>query len=60
MKMKKIYCVKCNKYRKFESPKVIHIFNKRLIICGKCGSNDEKIIKEEESVIRDIQDCWLN
>ena len=30
--MKKIYCIKCNKYRK------------------RCGINDEKIFKEEESV----------
>ena len=44
--MKKIYCIKCNKYTKFKVPKISYIFNKTLvisIICGKCGSNDEKL-----------------
>ena len=51
--MKKIYCITCNKYRKFETPKILYIFDKTLvlsIICDNCGSNDENIIKEEESI----------
>ena len=42
--MKKIYCIKCNKYRKFKNPKIPYIFDKTLIIpiiCDKCGSNDK-------------------
>ena len=45
--MKKIYCIKCNKYRKFKNPKISYIFD---IICDKCGSNDEKLFKEEKSI----------
>ena len=46
------YTLKCNKYRKFKSPKISYVFIKTLvlfIICNKCGSKDEKIFKEEES-----------
>lgn len=49
--MKKIYFIKCIKYRKFENHKVSYIFNEKLvlfIICGKCGSIDNDIFKEEE------------
>ena len=48
--MKKIYCIKCNKYRKFKNPKISYI--KTLvcpIICDKCGIIDETIFKEKES-----------
>ena len=45
--MKKIYCIKCNKYRKFKNPKISYISD---IICDKCGSNDEKLFKEEKSI----------
>ena len=45
--MKKIYCIKCNKYIKFKNPKISYIFD---IICDKCGSNDEKLFKEEKSI----------
>ena len=31
MKALKIYCVKCNKLRKFVNPKISHIFDKTLI-----------------------------
>ena len=47
----KIYCIKCTEYRKFKNLK-IYIFSKTLflsIICDKCGSEDKKIFKEEES-----------
>ena len=43
-KWKKIYCVVCAKYKKF-NPKTWYIFRKTLvlsIICRKCGSKDEQ------------------
>ena len=52
-KMKKIYCVVCGIYKKINNPKISYIFVKTLvlsIICSKCGSKDEKIFKEEESI----------
>ena len=51
--MKKLYSVICGKYRKFEQPKISHIFEKTLVlsfICSKCKNEDEKIFKEEESI----------
>ena len=30
--MKKIYCIKCNKYRKFENLKPSYIFDKTLVL----------------------------
>ena len=51
--MKKLYCVICGKYRKFEKPKISYILEKTLVlfvICSKCKSEDEKILKEEESI----------
>ena len=50
--MKKLYCVICGKYRKFEKTKLSYILEKTLvlsIICNKCKNEDEKIFKEEES-----------
>ena len=41
----KIFCIK-----KFEDPKISYIFDKTWapnILCDKCNSNDEAIIKEE-------------
>ena len=52
-KMKKLYCVICGQYRKFNNPKTSYIFEKTLvlsIICSKCKNEDEKIFKEEESI----------
>ena len=43
--MKKLYCVICGKYRKFEKPKISCILEKTLvlsIICSKCKNEDEK------------------
>ena len=43
----------CGKYRKFKNHKISYIFEKTLviyIICNKCGNEDEKIFKEEESI----------
>ena len=51
--MKKVYFIRRNKYRKFKNRKISYIFDKTLvlsIIYEKCGSNDEKIFKEKESV----------
>ena len=50
--MKKLYCIICGKYRKFEKPKTSYLLKKILllsIICSKCKNEDEKIFKEEES-----------
>ena len=47
--MKKIYCVKCNKYQKFKNPKTLYIFNKKKVlsfICDKCGSKEEESLEE--------------
>ena len=49
--MEKIYCIKCNKYKTFKNFKMSHVFDKILVLyinCDKCGSNDEKIFKEQE------------
>ena len=50
--MKKIYSVICGKYRKFKNPKISYIFELTVfsIICSKCKNEDEKILKEEESI----------
>ena len=51
--MKKLYCIICGKYRKFEKPKISYLLEKTLvlsIICSKCKNEDEKIFKEEESI----------
>ena len=41
MMIEKIYCINCNKYRIFKSPKITYIFDKTVlfIICDKCGSD---------------------
>ena len=41
------------KFRKLSAPKISYIFGKILvlsIIGSKCGNNNEKIFKEEESI----------
>ena len=51
--MKKLYCVICGKYRKFERPKMSYILEKTFvlsIICSKCKNEDERIFKEEGSI----------
>ena len=50
--MKRLYCVICGKYRKFEKPKISFILEKSLvlsIICSKCKNEDEKLFQEEGS-----------
>ena len=48
--MKKLYCIICVKYRKFEKPQTSYRLEKTVlsIICNKCKNEDEKIFKEEE------------
>ena len=51
--MKKIYYIKCNKYKIFKNPKILYIFDKTLalsIIYRQCDSNYEIIYKEEKSI----------
>ena len=51
--MKKLYCIICSKYRKFEKPKMSYILEKTSILFftySKCTNEDEKISTEEESV----------
>ena len=45
--------MKCEKYKKVIKPKVSYICYKTLLlssICNKCGSEDDKIFKEEVSL----------
>ena len=42
--MKKIYCIICGKYGKFEKSKISYLLEKILvlsIICSKCKNEDE-------------------
>ena len=64
-KMKKLYCVICGKYRKFEKPKISYLLS---ITCSNCKNKDEKIFKEEDSIeilknfgsIENIYNCLKN
>ena len=45
VKMRKIYCIVCDKHRKFKSPKISYIFRKLLShgnFCNKCGNEYKK------------------
>ena len=51
--MKKLYCVICDNYKKFEKPKISYLFEKALVLsinCSKRKNKDEKLFKEEESI----------
>ena len=51
--MKKVYCVVRGKYKKLKNSTKLYILQKTLVlsvICIKCGSKDEKIFTEEESI----------
>ena len=55
--MKKSDCIICEKYRKFEKPKISHLLEKTLvlsIICSKSKNQDEKLFKEESIEILKI------
>ena len=50
--MKKMYCIKCNKYR--ESKKC-HAFSKKKkivlsIICKECGSNNDTVFRKAGTI----------
>ena len=48
-----MYFTRCKKHEEFKKPKTSYICDKALIlssICYKCGSEDEKIFKEEEPI----------
>ena len=60
--MRKIYCTNCKKYKDFRKPKISYISDKTLLlfsICNKCGSEDEKIFKKEQS-IEILKNCRFN
>ena len=46
--MKKLYCVICSKYRKFEKPKISYLLEKTLVLSFK--NEDRNLFKEEESI----------
>ena len=50
--MKKLDCVICGKYRRFEKPKILELKLKLVlsIICNKCKHEDEKLFKEKQSI----------
>ena len=51
--MKKLYCVICGKYRKFEKSKISHLLEKTLVLsitCSKCKNENETMFKEEETI----------
>ena len=51
--MKKLCCIICGKYKKFEKPKISYLSEQTIvlsIICSKCKNEDEKLFKEEESI----------
>ena len=53
--MKKLHRVICDKFRKFQNPKISYIFEKSLvlsIVWSKCKNEGEKIFKEEGKSIR--------
>ena len=47
--MKKLYCIICSKYRKFENPKIPHLLVKTIvlsIISSKCENEGKKHLKK--------------
>ena len=51
--MKKLFCVICSKYKKFEKPEISYLLEKTLVLsifCNKCKNEDEKSFKEEASI----------
>ena len=63
VKMIKIYCIICGKYRKFKNPRILYILLKKLglsIVRSKCGNEYQKIFKEESIKILKILDLVIN
>lgn len=51
--MKKMYCIKCNKYRESKNPKISYNFKKKIflsITCDKWDSDDNNIHKGKEHI----------
>ena len=51
--MKKLNCVICGKYRKFEKPKISYILEKTLVLSvirSKCKNEDEKKLKKKNQL----------
>ena len=52
--MRKIHWAKYKKYKELKKPKISYICDKKLLLSSisiwKCGKEDEKIFKEEESI----------
>ena len=43
--MKKLCCVICSKYRKFEKPKISYLLQKALVLFIICGKSEDKNAK---------------
>ena len=55
--IKKRYYTESNKLAKLKNAKISFIFNRKLVfsnICNKCGSNGEKVSKEESTEVLKI------
>ena len=54
--MKKLYCVICSKYRKFEKPKISYLLEEALVlsfICSKCKNEDWKVyLKKKKNQLK--------
>ena len=51
--MRKMYCIKCKKYKEFKKPKISYICDKTLLlfsIYNNRGRVDEKLFEEEEPI----------
>ena len=51
--MRKLYCIICRKYRKFEKANLSYLFGKTLvlsIICKRSKNEDEKLFKKKKSI----------
>ena len=52
--MKKLYCVICRTYIKFEKPKISYLLKQTLVLSfffySECKNKDEKIFKEEKPI----------
>ena len=53
VKMKKLNCAICDKYKKFKNRKISYIFLKALVLsidCSKCNNEDEKYLKKKNQL----------
>ena len=56
--MKKLYCVICGKYRKFEKPKISHLLEKALVFLLFAVS--VKMKKKKYLKNKNIENSWFN